>query len=115
MSSLMLESVYAEQDGRPPLILVDLGYIVSMDGVVDQEVDARYRAVLATGVAKRNFSVEGQIGRLLVKLPTQKAPMVLNALPIVAGSTYWRTTHHWRGLKKGERKARVPQKAEPAK
>jgi len=100
MTSLMLESIYAEHDGKRPPIIVDLGYRH------DSETPKRWEAILATGVSRRNGSVEGY-GRVMVRLPPKKAAAVLAALPIVAGETYWRSTHHWQGLAKGEATAPV--------
>lgn len=92
MDSLMLQSVYAEQDGAPKPIIVDLGY------VDDAETRAHGDALMASGIGRCNFSIEG-FGRLLVKIPPRKLAAVLAEFPIDEGETYWRTTHHWRGLK----------------
>lgn len=81
-------------------ILVDLGY------VDDKAARDRGDAMIAAGIAGRNFSIEGN-RRLLVKVPPRKAD-VLKSFPIVAGETYFMATHHWRGLRDGEKVARVP-------
>lgn len=88
--SLMLKSVYADLAGERVPIIVDLGYL-------DDAAVVRAEAIIAAGVSKRNFRVEG-FRRLMVELPPTKAARVLRDLPIVAGETYWRSTHHWRGL-----------------
>lgn len=82
-------------------ILVDLG------NVNDQATRDRADAISAAGISRKNFSCEGN-ARLLLKLPPKKADVIFGAFPIVLGSTYWQTTHHWRGIKSGERIARVP-------
>ena len=83
-------------------VLVDLGY------VNDKPTRDRGDALMKAGVSRRNFSIEGH-GRLLVKFPPKKADALLGQFrAIVPGSTYFQTTHHWRGLADGERTAAVP-------
>ncbi len=82
-------------------VLVDLG---SVDEKVSRD---RADALMASGVGRGNLSIEG-FRRLLVKLPAKKVQDILASFPIVAGSTYWQTTHHWRGLADGEKIGRIP-------
>lgn len=101
MPNLMLDNVYRGLDGLPPRTLVDLGYV--------KDKDARDRGdkLIAAGIARRNFSIEG-FGRLLVTLPPKKADAILKQFPnIVLGTTYFQTTHHWRGLANSEKRARA--------
>lgn len=112
MGNFMLESVYSEHDGKGRPILVDLGYIVQ-GGKVVSDVDARAQAILATGLARKNFQVVAN-GRLFVKLPPKKAPSLLSRFPIAEGETYWMATHHWIGLAQGEAPAPVPEFDETA-
>jgi hypothetical protein len=100
MSGFMLESFIAEQDGRPLPMLVDLGYFYA-NGAVDDVVRGRYEDVLAAGVSRRNCQIVGH-GRLFVKVPPRKIASFAEAFPIHIGSTYWRATHHWRGLDKDD-------------
>lgn len=88
MPNLMIENKYRELDGKPPMMLVDLGYIKNQ--LTCEHADA----LRAFGIGRRNFSVEGY-GRLLVKIPIRKAAAVLAAFPIVEDGRYWQTTHHW--------------------
>lgn len=90
--SLMLESIYAESDGRQRMTIVDLGY------TKDAATKERFDTLLAAGYAKRNFRIEGY-GRLLMYVPPTKLGKLLSAFPIDEGETYFRTTHHWRGLR----------------
>lgn len=99
--SLMLKSVYAELDGKPQPIILDLGY------VSDEATRNRGDALVAFGLSRKRFSIEGN-SRLMVELPPRNAIAVLAAFPIAKGSTYWRSTHHWQGLAKGESVAAVP-------
>lgn len=85
-------------------ILIDLG------SVEDKAARDRADALMAAGLSNKNFSIEGN-RRLLVKVPPKKSAL-LNTFPIVAGSTYWQTTHHWRGLMAGERVAKIPRAAD---
>ena len=55
MGSLMLESVFAEADGKPLPILLDLGYW-------SEETARRFQAVLATGISRRNSQFQGYTG-----------------------------------------------------
>lgn len=99
--SLMLESVYAEHDGKPVLQILDLGYLLGRDSTtVDPQVDERFNKLCAVGIGKKNFRLEGypQNPRLLMRIPAKKLPMLMEQFPIVEESTYWRTTHHWHGL-----------------
>lgn len=83
-------------------VLIDLGPL--------NEKPSRDRAdaLMAAGIGRSNFSIEG-FGRLLVKLPKLKIEATFKAFPmIVPGSTYFQTTHHWRGLATGEKIAEVP-------
>ena len=83
-------------------VLVDLG------SVNDKATRDRGDALMAAGMkAKRHFSIEGN-SRLLMKVPPTKAEALFAQFPaIVPGSTYWQTTHHWRGLADGEKVAPV--------
>lgn len=87
-------------------ILVDLG------SVDEKAARDRADALMASGVGRGNLSIEG-FRRLLVKLPPKKAESILARFPIVAGSTYWQTTHHWRGLADGEKIGRIPAVTRP--
>lgn len=89
--SLMLESIYAEKDGRQTMTIVDLGYIK------DDATKERFETLVAAGCPKRHFRIEGY-GRLLMYVPPTKLGKLLSAFPIDEGKTYFRTTHHWRGL-----------------
>lgn len=95
MPSLMLKSVYAEFDGKQTPTIIDLGY------TSDRLSRERYEALRAFGLPRKRFCVEG-FGRVLAEVPPTKVAKVLAAFPIVAGETYFRTTHHWQGLGPGE-------------
>lgn len=82
-------------------VLVDLGYLD------DKASRDRADALMAGGLSRRNLSIDGH-RRILMKVPPKKAGTILKRFPIVAGETYWQTTHHWRGLGKGETVARIP-------
>ena len=97
--SLMLASIYAEDDGDE-MLLVDLGY------VNDRRARDRADAIRAFGIGRQNFSIEGN-ARLMFRVPPTKARRLFDEFPIVPGSTYWRSTHHWRGLADGERVASI--------
>lgn len=97
--SLMLKSVYAEFDGKACPVLVDLG------NVNEQATRDRGDALMAFGLSRKRFSIEG-FNRLLVELPPRKVQAILGAFPIVEGSTYWRTTHHWHELPAAKEDAR---------
>ena len=85
-------------------ILVDLGY------VDDKATRDRADALMAAGISRFNLSIEGS-RRLLIKLPTRKAGGIFGKFPIIAGETYWQTTHHWRGLGDNETMARIPRRS----
>ena len=106
MPSAMLKSVYAEMDRRPLPILVDLGYWR------DPGAAARYDAMRSWGLSRRRFSFEGY-GRVFLDAPPTKIAKIMAAFPIVEGSTYWRATHHWRGLAEGEAVAAIRPAEEP--
>jgi hypothetical protein len=93
--SLMLESIYDESAGRQRMTIVDIGY------TNDGKTKERFDVLLAAGYPKRNFRIEGY-GRLLMYVPPTKLGKLLSAFPIVEGETYFRSTHHWRGLCDGE-------------
>lgn len=103
MASLMLKSCIAESQGKPVPAIVDLGYW--SDGATRR----RWDCVRAFGLGRHRGQLCGH-RRLLVEIPPKRLPALLAELPIVEGSTYWRATHHWRGLGGGERKARTPAK-----
>jgi hypothetical protein len=88
----MLENCYA--DGK--LVVVDLGY--AKDATSQEAFDA----LRAAGLARRNFSWVGYGDRLFANIPSRKVGTLLSKLPIVSGSTYWQSTHHWRGLACGD-------------
>jgi hypothetical protein len=90
--SLMLESIYAEREGRQTMTIVDLGY------TKDAATKERFVTLVAAGYPKRNFRIEGY-GRLLMYVPPTKLGKLLSAFPIDAGETYFRATHHWLGLR----------------
>lgn len=92
----MVESCIAEGQGKPQMILVDLGYASEI------ATRLRYGALLGWGLARRNFSIEATPGRLFLRVPPTKLKKLLAEQPIVEGSTYWRATHHWVGLADGE-------------
>lgn len=100
--SKMLASIYDEHDGKERLPLIDLGY------VDDQATRDRGDALMAFGLRRNAFSIEG-FGRLLVQPPKRKLATVLATFPLDEGETYFRTTHHWRGLAEGEEEAPIPQ------
>lgn len=82
-------------------VLVDLGYL-------DEKASRdRADALMAGGLSRRNLSIEGN-RRILMKVPPKKAEAIFKRFPIVSGETYWQVTHHWRGLGKGEKLARIP-------
>lgn len=95
MPSLMLKSVYSEHDGKPLPVIIDLGYWSA------PETQERYNQLRGFGLPRSRFCVEG-FGRLLVEVPPRKLASVLAAFPILPGETYWRSTHHWRGLGKDD-------------
>lgn len=89
MASKMLEQKYRELDGRPKLILVDLGYVNK------ESTQQRADAILAWGIGKKNFSLEGS-NRLFVTISPAKLQKFLAAFPQVKeGSIYWQSTHNW--------------------
>jgi hypothetical protein len=90
--SLMLESIYAESEGRQTMTIVDIVY------TKDDATKERFDALVAAGYPKRHFRIEG-FGRLLMYVPPTKLGKLLSAFPINEGATYFRTTHHWRGLR----------------
>lgn len=98
----MAKSKIAELEGKVVPIIVDLGYLTRGSAI---DTSARADALIAAGLGKRHFQVTG-FHRLMVELPPKKAAAIIKEFPIVEGETYFRATHHWRGLKKGERKAR---------
>lgn len=72
-------------------VLVDLGYLD------DRKARECADRLMAAGIARRNFSIEG-FRRLLVKLPPKKAPNIIKRFRFVAGETYFTCTHSRRGL-----------------
>lgn len=86
--SLMLKSLYAEQDGKPQPIIVDCGYMS------DPRSREAFDALIKAGVSRKRFSVEG-FNRLFVELPPRKANALIADHPIKEGGQYWRSTHHW--------------------
>ena len=72
-------------------VLVDLG---SVD--VKETRDCADR-LMAAGVHRRNFSIEGH-GRLLVKLPTKHAASIIRRFRFQTDVTYWQCTHRRRNL-----------------
>lgn len=88
MGRLMEESVYAEYNGEPLPMIVDLGYIK------DKATQDRCDAVIAHGISRKNFSIE-VFNRMFVKIPPRKAARFMAAFPVVEGATYFRATHHW--------------------
>lgn len=94
-------------------VAVDLGYLLQKDPSgryavpmgnepVDKKVNGRYKKLLKAGLGKRNFTL-GPHYRLIAILIKSKREKLLKELPIVEGSTYFGTTHHWRGLGQGEK------------
>lgn len=81
---LMVER-YIDPDATP--VLVDLGYW-------DKKSAERFEMLVAAGIGRRNFSIEG-FNRLLVKIPKTKVSTILLEFPIVEGGEYWQTTHRW--------------------
>ncbi len=95
MTGLMLKSVYAEHDGKPLPVLVDLGYLIDpTTRRIVPRVAKRYEALLAF-IPRRRFERVGTGERLFVELPPTKAAKIMAKFPINEGSTYWRATHHW--------------------
>ena len=72
-------------------VLVDLG---SVNDKPSRDCADR---LMAAGVAKSNFSIEG-FARLLVKLPPKKADAIIRRFRFVAGATYFQCTHSRRGI-----------------
>jgi hypothetical protein len=73
-------------------VLVDLGY------VNDKPTRDCADRLIAAGLAKSNFSIEG-FNRLLVKLPAKKSADFIRRFRFVEGSTYFQCTHHRAALK----------------
>jgi hypothetical protein len=89
MASQMLKQLYRKQDGEPPMVLIDLGY------VNDQAARDRADRLLAAGIGKRNLSLEG-FNRLFIRIPPSKVAAILAAFPeIKKGTSYWQSTHNW--------------------
>lgn len=86
--SLMLKTVYASHGDGPKPVIVDLGYLEN------QNARDHADALMAHGIAKSRFSIEGH-NRLMVEIPKSKVAGVMEAFPIKEGSTYFGTTHHW--------------------
>lgn len=86
--SLMLKTVYASHGDGPKPVVVDLGYLE------DPNSRDHADALMAHGIAKSRFSIEGY-NRLMVEIPKSKVAGVMEAFPIKEGSTYFGTTHHW--------------------
>lgn len=72
-------------------VLVDLGYVNDKPSL-----DCADR-LMAAGISRKNFSIEGH-ARLLVKLPPKKAAAIIKKFRFVEGVTYWQCTHSRRGL-----------------
>ena len=70
-------------------VLVDLG------SVNDKRSRDCADRLMAAGVARKNFSIEG-FARLLVKLPPRKAPELIKRFRFAEGTTYFQCTHHRR-------------------
>lgn len=87
MASLMMKSVLSDA----PMPLIDLGY------ATEDATKERYDALRVWGIPRSRFSIEGN-GRLLLEPAKTKLGALLAAFPILRGTTYWRTTHHWQGL-----------------
>lgn len=68
-------------------VLVDLG---SADDKAARDCADR---LIAAGVGRRNFSIEGHF-RLLMMLPLSKAEAIIKRFRFREGGTYWRCTHH---------------------
>lgn len=80
-------------------VLVDLG---SVNDKASRDCADR---LMAAGIAKKNFSIEG-FNRLLVKLPPKKADTIIGRFRFVPGQTYFQCTHSRRGIaavKNGDR------------
>lgn len=73
-------------------VLVDLG---SLNDKASRDCADR---MMAAGVSKKNFSVEG-FNRLLVKLPPKIAPAIIKRFRIKEGAAYWQCTHSRNNLK----------------
>jgi len=73
-------------------VLVDLG------SVNDKAARDCADRVMAAGVAKSNFSIEG-FNRLLLKLPKSKAAAIIRRFRFKEGCTYFQCTHHRTGLR----------------
>lgn len=67
--------------------LVDLG---SVDEKPSRDCADR---LIAAGISRRNFSIEGN-RRLLVRLPPKKAAAIIKRFRFKEGGTYWQCTHH---------------------
>lgn len=89
--SLMLKTVYAEHGTGLKPVIVDLGYLD------DQASRDHADALMAGGIPKRRFSIEGN-NRLMVEIPKTKVDHIMETFPIKEGSTYFGTTHHWSDL-----------------
>jgi hypothetical protein len=74
-------------------VLVDLG------SVTDKASRDFADRMMAGGLSRNNFSIEGN-GRLLVKLPPKKAAAIIKKYRIVEGVTYWQCTHSRPNIKK---------------
>jgi len=72
-------------------VLVDLG------SVEDKKSRDCADRLMAAGVSRKNFSIEGN-RRLLVRLPPLKSIDLIRRFRFETGGTYWQCTHHRRGL-----------------
>lgn len=72
-------------------VLVDLG------SVDDKAARACADRLMACGLSRRNFSIEGN-ARLLVKLPKGKAVDLIKRFRFQTGESYWMCTHQRVGV-----------------
>jgi hypothetical protein len=70
-------------------IVIDLGYA--------KDAEERFNKLRAFGIGKKNFRIELN-DRLVLKCPKGKFESLMKSLPIVAGGSYWQTTHRWEGV-----------------
>ena len=87
--SRMLEQIHRAHAGEPPMMLIDLGC------VNDQAARDRADRIRATGLGKKNISLEGY-DRIFVRIPPKKVVAILAAFPAIKeGATYYQSTHNW--------------------
>ena len=80
-----------EMEKREDILVVDCGYLK------EQAARERVDMLRAAGIGRENIQLGG-FHRLLVRIPPRKAAQMLTRFPIVAGKTYYGSTHHWLGL-----------------